>query len=88
MFGLDGDGIASALVDLPDVTVHLSDLFYVRHGEVITVWALEATAFVFGLNVVIILRHAGECHILTMAVDAKVPGKQLLSIRLEISNQN
>ena len=82
MFWLDGDGIAPALVDLPDVTGHLSDLFYVRHGEVITVRALEATAFVFGLNVVLILTHAGECHILAMAVEAKVPGKQLLSIRI------
>ena len=82
MFGLDGDGIASALVDLPDVTVHLSDLFYVRHREVITVRALEATALMLGLNVVLILRHVGECHIFTMAVDAKVPGKQLLSIRI------
>ena len=82
MFGLDVDGIASALVDLPDVTGHLSDLFYVCHREVITVRALEATASMLCLNVVIILRHAGECHILTMAVDAKVPGKQLLYIRI------
>ena len=82
MFGLDGDSIASALVDLPDVTVHLSDLFYVRHGKVITVRALEATASMLCLNVVIILRHGGECHILPMAVNAKVPGKQLLSIRI------
>ena len=77
MFGLDGDGIAPALVDLPDVTVHLSDLFYVRHREVITVRALEATAFMLGLNVVLILRHVGECHILAMAVEAKEPTKHL-----------
>ena len=73
--------MTKAFVDLTDVTIHFPGLSLVHHGEV-TVRALKAVVSVLGLNMVRILSHAGECHILAMAVEAKVPGKQLLSFRI------